>query len=314
MRVRKDRAVGRILRAAANTAALFLAAGMPAQAGVIPRPNHRVPGTGEWTIDAGTVIAVRAGDTDAAAAAAYLQDLWRRSNSLDLKISPPAGARAGVISFRHQRGMAPEGYRLRIAPEGAVISASTAAGLFYGAVTLWQLLPPGSDAGRVAAQTIDDAPRFAWRGLMLDFSRHFQSPAFIRSMIDWMAWHKLNVLQWHLTDDQGWRLQIRRYPDLTSVGAWRDHSSDGGFYTQDEVRELVAYAAARHIAVVPEIDMPGHATAAIAAYPDLGSVTQPLSVSSRWGVHQHLFNLEPATLAFLENVLTEVRASFPSRY
>jgi hexosaminidase len=164
---------------------------------------------------------------------------------------------------------------------------------------------------------------------MLDSARHFQSVAFIRSMIDTMALHKLNVLHWHLTDDQGWRLEIRKYPRLTSVGAWRTPAtpggsqspsapSYGGFYTQAEVRGLVAYATSRHIQIVPEIEMPGHAQAAVAAYPELGiareSAASPLAVSARWGVHTHLFNLDPATFAFLENVLDEVMELFPGAY
>ncbi len=161
---------------------------------------------------------------------------------------------------------------------------------------------------------------------MLDSARHFQSPAFIRSMIDWMAWHKLNVLHWHLTDDQGWRLEIRKYPRLTEIGAWRRVATVpgavtattaepyGGFYTQAQVREIVAFAAARHMLIVPEIEMPGHAQAAIAAYPALGVGDLPLAVSARWGVHTHLFNFEPATFEFLENVLDEVMQLFPGPY
>jgi hexosaminidase len=155
---------------------------------------------------------------------------------------------------------------------------------------------------------------------MLDSSRHFQPPEAIRSMIDWMAWHKLNVLHWHLTDDQGWRLEIRKYPRLTAVGAWRiepDGTRYGGFYTQDEVRDIVRFAAARHVQIVPEIDLPGHASAAIAAYPSLGAAISiagapaPM-VSANWGTHIHLLNLEAATFRFLEDVFAEVMEVFPS--
>ncbi len=224
--------------------------------------------------------------------------------------------------------MAPEAYELAIAPRRITVSASTGAGLFYGAITLRELLPDGQGAGEVPAQLIRDAPVYSWRGLMLDSARHFQSLAYIRSMIDWMAWHKLNVLQWHLTDDQGWRIEIRRYPRLTSVGAWRTppnlgastslvstEKPYGGYYTQREIRDIVAYAAFRHVTIVPEIDMPGHAQAAIAAYPELGSTDgPPPPVSARWGVHTYLYNLEPRTFAFIENVLREVLELFPSRY
>jgi hexosaminidase len=166
--------------------------------------------------------------------------------------------------------------------------------------------------------------------LLLDSARHFQSPEYIKSMIDWMAWHKLNVLHWHLTDDQAWRLEIRKYPRLTRIGAQRKPATTrtdggkgdglpqvyGGYYTQAEVRDIVAFAASRHVEVVPEIEMPGHAQAAIAAYPELGSDDKGKApaVSANWGVHTYLFNLEPATFTLLENVLEEVLVLFPSRY
>jgi hexosaminidase len=288
-----------------------------AQAGVIPQPNHVILTDGSFTVGASTLIHVPAGDPDAAAAARYLVALWTRTNHLTLSVVTDSAATVG-IRFQREANTASEGYRVNVTPQTVTISAATATGLFYGAVTLWQLLPPAPAGGMIAAQRIDDAPRFQWRGLMLDSSRHFQSPAFIESMLDWMAWHKLNVFHWHLTDDQGWRLEIRKYPKLTSIGAWRDDSyygpHYGGYYTQAQVREIVAFAAARHIQVVPEIDVPGHATAAIAAYPRLGSSRRALSVSSRWGVHDHLFNLDPATFRFLQDVLLEVIELFPSPY
>jgi hexosaminidase len=300
---------------------LGLAAAAAAPAEVIPIPAEIIPRAGSFEVGTGTVVEVPRGDGDARAAARYLVELWTRSNGLQLPITS-AAAHGGstathAIAFRRRRGLGPEAYELDVAPRRITVSASTAAGLFYGAVTLWQLLPPGPDSGRIAAQSIHDAPAYAWRGLMLDSARHFQSPAFVRSMIDWMAWHKLNVLHWHLTDDQGWRLEIRKYPRLTSVGAWRVEPGGaryGGFYTQDEVRDIVRFAAGRHVQIVPEIDMPGHATAAIAAYPALGSGTgnETLRVSPNWGVLNHLFNLEPRTFSFLDDVLAEVVQLFPS--
>ncbi len=260
------------------------------------------------------------GDRDADDAARYLVELWTRTNGLSLPVT--TGPARHAITFRRRSGFAPEGYGLDVTPQRITVSASTAAGLFYGAVTLWQLLPPATETGQIPVQTIRDAPVYRWRGLMLDSARHLQSPAFVHSMIDWMAWHKLNVLQWHLTDDQGWRLEIRKYPRLTSVGAWRVDPGGaryGGFYTQDEVREIVRFASTRHVQIVPEIEMPGHATAAIAAYPALGTRNAstgapPLAVSASWGVHAHLFNLEPQTFSFLENVLAEVMELFPGPY
>ena len=297
------------------------------QAGVIPLPAQITPGHGSFELSAATVIQAPQANGDAAEAARYLSELWKRSNGLILPIvSHPAYASAdSVIRFEQTPGYGPEAYRVDVAPHRITVSASTAAGLLYGAVTLWQLLPVGLKGGQIAAQTIVDEPRYVWRGLMLDSSRHFQSPAFVHSMIDWMAWHKLNILHWHLTDDQGWRLEIRKYPRLTSVGAWRIPAvvpgtaapgRYGGFYSQDEVHDIVRFAATRNVQIVPEIDMPGHAQAAIAAYPALGSIdAKPtLPVSNRWGVHAHLFNLEPATFEFLENVLGEVLQLFPSQF
>jgi hexosaminidase len=201
-------------------------------------------------------------------------------------------------------------------------------------VTLWQLAtatPLRHGAVALAAVRIADTPRFRWRGLMLDSARHFQSPGFIIHTLDWMALHKLNVLDWHLTDDQAWRLEIKRYPRLTQVGAWRVpagsvalHDIDpatgrprlyGGYYTQQQVRRIVAYAADRNITIVPEIDMPGHATAALVAYPQLASIDgPPTAVPADWGVYPNLFNVEESTFTFLERVLDEVMALFPGPF
>ena len=206
----------------AQAATLFfafaLSAAAAAPAGVIPIPAEVVPGIGSFEVGTGTVVQVPRGDGAARAAARYLVELWTRTNGLKLPITSAAanGGDAGTpthaIAFRRRSGLGPEGYELDVAAQQITVSASTAAGLFYGAVSLWQLLPPGPATGRIPAQRINDSPAYAWRGLMLDSARHFQSPAFIHSMIDWMAWHKLNVLHWHLTDDQGWRLEIRGKP------------------------------------------------------------------------------------------------------
>jgi hexosaminidase len=304
-------------RAVCAALVFILALNARSAAGVIPLPAKTVAGDGSFEIGAATLIRVQEGDAEGENAARYLADLWQRLNALMLPVSTqaaaaPRSASESTIVFRREKGFGPEEYRLEVRPHRITVSATTGAGLFYGAMTLWQLLPPEPGARRIPVQTISDAPRFAWRGLMLDSARHFQSPAFIHSTIDWMAWHKLNVLHWHLTDDQGWRIQIKKYPRLTTIGAWRKDS--GGFYTQDEVRDIVAHAARRHVQVVPEIEMPGHAQAAIAAYPALGSGERPLQVSSNWGVHTHLFNLEPQTFRFLEDVLDEIMQMFPSRY
>ncbi|KRG44231.1 beta-hexosaminidase [Stenotrophomonas pictorum JCM 9942] len=219
-----------------------------------------------------------------------------------------------------------EGYAVKVSSNGIDVSARDEAGLFYGAVTAAQLLT-GDKTGQVAAATIEDAPRFGWRGFMLDSARHFQSIDEIKKLLDAMAQHKLNTFHWHLTDDQGWRMEIKRYPKLTEVGSCRVPLGDAGrneetgeprtycgFYTQEQIREIVAYAAERHIRVIPEVDVPGHATAAIAAYPELGVTDQKLVIDNQWGVFPNLFNTEESTLQFLKNVLLEVIGMFPAEY
>jgi hexosaminidase len=304
-------------RAASAIAALFFCSACPlvAQGGVIPLPAATTYENGACAVSAATKIYAAADDESSRAAARYLIGLWQRTNALKLEVLDANGLPGGSacrINFEQSSDFGAEGYRIVVTPREITVAASAPAGLFYGAVTLWQLLPAGSRAASIPSQTIVDSPRFAWRGLMLDSARHFQSPAFIRSMIDWMAWHKLNVLHWHLTDDQGWRLQIHRYPKLTSVGSRRGNY--GGFYTQAQVADIVRFAQQRHVQIVPEIDMPGHATAAIAAYPWLGSSAERLTVSNSWGVHKHLFNLEPRTFEFLDQVLDEVMRLFPSPF
>jgi hexosaminidase len=321
-------------RAATADTASAAAAAMP---GAIPAPATLVARAGRFTVGEGTGIDVTGGAA-AAWVAGYFARLVERSHALTLpaRVGHDAESSARGIVFRLEPSAAaagPESYELDVSPERVELTASARAGLFYGAVTLWQLMSAPTADGKPAipAVHITDAPRFRWRGLMLDSARHFQSPEFVMRYIDWMALHKLNVLGWHLTDDQGWRLEIRKYPRLTSVGAWRvpagaaaqrdiDPATGrprlyGGFYTQAQVRRIVAYASERNVTVVPEIDMPGHATAAIVAYPRVGVLDHPpRAVSSDWGVHPNLFNVEESTFAFLEDVLTEVMELFPSEY
>ncbi|MDE3072495.1 MAG: family 20 glycosylhydrolase [Pseudomonadota bacterium] len=344
--------------------ALALAAVLPLRAApaatmpsLIPLPSRISVASGGFRVDARTPIVVvgrdRAGDRTAHWLAARLAE----SRGLRLPVRQH-GATSGAIVLQrdpHAPVDNREGYALDVTPQGIRVAARNDAGLFYGAVTLWQLLTPDARRGavRVPALHIRDQPRFAWRGLMLDSARHFQSVAGIERLLEQMAQHKLNVFHWHLTDDQGWRIQIKRYPELTRIGAWRtppDAGHDGeparygGFYTQQEIRRIVAFAAARYITVVPEIDMPGHAQAAVAAYPQLGVTAGSLSgfggrggnmdrtagsaarptkarqapgrpkVSVDWGVNPYLYNVDDATFRFIDNVLDEVMALFPSRY
>ncbi len=223
---------------------------------------------------------------------------------------------------------------------GAVtIRARRPAGAFYAIQTLRQLLPVEifrqatvrGVAWTVPGVAIEDMPRFSWRGIHLDVARHFMPKEFVKKYIDLAALHKLNRFHWHLTDDQGWRIEIKQYPKLTEVGAWRsatiighpqgdsstwryDGQRHGGFYTQDDVREIVAYAQARFVTIVPEIEMPGHSQAAIAAYPELGNTGRTLPVATFWGVDENILNPSDATIQFEQNVLTEVMGLFPGHW
>ncbi|MEU7136892.1 beta-N-acetylhexosaminidase [Streptomyces sp. NPDC046261] len=267
--------------------------------------------------------------TVGAATGLPLPDGDQNDNRIVLRVSPDV-----------ERELGPEGYRIVVDGYGIRLDGGSTAGVFWAAQTFRQLL--GADAFRrapvrprarwhVPMVVIQDAPRFRWRGFLLDVARHFLPKDGVLRYLDLLAAHKLNVLHLHLTDDQGWRLEIERYPKLTEVGAWRarskhghrasplwDERPHGGYYTHDDIREIVAYAARLHITVVPEIDIPGHSQAAIAAYPDLGNTdvvdTTALTVWDTWGVNPNVLAPTDTTLAFYENVLTEVLDLFPSPF
>ncbi|WP_244655368.1 beta-N-acetylhexosaminidase [Sphingomonas sp. CFBP 13603] len=296
-----------------------------ARAPLVPQPSQVTPAAGSFTIANGTGITADPTDTGAAAAARLLIAHVKTERGLALQTSP-----SGAIRFVRDPSInGAEAYRLTVVGSGDAtgvkIAASGDAGLLYGAMTLAQLASPDHAFGqpvRIAATTIDDAPRFAWRGLMVDTARHFQSLPSIYAIVDQMASVKLNTLHLHLTDDQGWRFEVKAYPKLTEIGSVRTGPSTGekpgtrvgGFYTQDELRKLVAYAAERSIVIVPEIDLPGHAQALVAAYPELGVIGDTPQVSNEWGVNPYLFNPAPKGIAFVKTVLDEVMAVFPGTY
>ncbi|HET7204241.1 MAG TPA: family 20 glycosylhydrolase, partial [Steroidobacteraceae bacterium] len=312
---------------------------------VIPAPRAVVETGAGFELRAGAVVEF-AGGHEAGQVAGQFAARLRAHPGIALTVAArddelPATGTHLRFDLQPQSGIPAEGYRLVVAPDAVTLTASDVAGLRHGAVSLWQLAATAPTAGGATGTTVtlirlpglrvDDAPEFRWRGLMLDSARHYQSPAFIERFLDWMALHKLNVLHWHLTDDQAWRLEIKRYPRLTEVGAWRVPAGraaqrdldpatgrprlHGGFYKQDTVRRLVRYAADRGITIVPEIEMPGHATAAVAAYPELGLGTvAPGAVPADWGIYPNLFNVEESTFAFLEDVLREVMDLFPGTY
>jgi hexosaminidase len=233
-----------------------------------------------------------------------------------------------------------EAYELDVSPAAIVVRAAGAAGAYYGLQSVRQLLPPSvlrnarvkDVAWTVPSVHVADAPRFAWRGAHLDAGRHFMPKEFVKKYIDLLAMHKLNRFHWHLTEDQGWRIEIKKYPRLTDVGSCRTETLVGsyvadaskrvfdgkphcGFYTQDDVREIVAYAAERYVTVVPEIEMPGHAQAAIAAYPQLGvRPDTAVSVFGVWGVSEFILNADDSTIRFMQDVLAEVLTLFPGQY
>ena len=316
----------------------FLAICFPAHAGnvysIIPRPLSVVEKTGQFVIDGRTTLVIEADDTLYWRAAQHLSERFRTVAGFDLKISRNAGK--NTILIRQTVGMEKEAYRLTITPENILIESSAPNGAFYAIQTLFQLLPDEIYTPTITRNVpwaapcavIDDAPRFPYRGMHLDVCSHFFPVDFIKRYLDLMVMHKQNVFHWHLTEDQGWRIEIKRYPELTEKGSIRaetvigtykskffDGKPYGGFYTQDEIREIVQYAADRFITVIPEIEMPGHALAAISCFPELScGLEEKYEVGKKWGVFRQVYCPKAGTFEFLENVLEEVMALFLSEY
>lgn len=286
---------------------------------LVPLPASVKPETGTFVLSPATRLCAEGKD---AQANADLFNAWlRERQGWALRDCGKASAKtADVIRLAPAgKDIAADAYQLHVQPQGVSLRGD-AAGQFYGVQTLMQLLPiERAPRLELPAQRIDDAPRFAYRGMHLDVGRHLFPVDFIKRLLDRMAHYKLNRFHWHLTDDQGWRIEIKRYPRLTEVGGQRketdgDGKPYGGFYTQDEVRDVVAYAASLHITVIPEIEMPGHALAALAAYPELGCTPGPFETGTTWGVFDDIFCPTEPTFTFLENVLDEVIPLFPAPY
>ena len=333
----------------ASLALVFAAAlqdGAPSVA-VMPRPVSVAASASSFTLTPTTVIVT---DSATMQVGHFLSRALSPALGFPLVVaSPPVPRSANAergdgprIELRLDSSLArlgPEGYRLDVSAERVRIAGAAPAGVFYGVQTLRQLLPAGvfreapvaGVSWTVPGVTIEDQPRFRWRGAHLDVCRHFMPKEFVKKYIDLMALHKLNTFHWHLTDDQGWRITIRKYPRLTEVGGWRagtlvgTHTTDstkwvfdgkrhGGFYTQDDIKEVVAYAAERFISVVPEIEMPGHVQAAIAAYPQLGTTGAAVPVMQVWGVSKNILKPTDSVVAFMQDVLTEVLELFPSTF
>jgi hexosaminidase len=333
---------------------------------IIPRPAQLEARSGEFIINHTTTIIVPFAQTALKAIVDTFAHQLNRSSGLSIAIRNTSKTAQenrevgpNLIQFLPSRDttLSEEGYRIDVTDKLVTIEAANPKGFFYAVQTLYQLLPPEVLGGErrkghgtegvllphapspmllaIPACRIEDRPRYTYRGMNLDVSRHFFHVAFIKKYIDLMALHKFNTFHWHLTDDQGWRIEIKKYPKLTQIGSHRPetiigHYDDydpqifdgkpyGGFYTQAEIREVVRYAATRFINVVPEIELPGHALAALAAYPELGCSpkspsNEPYHVSTKWGVFDDVFCPTEKTFTFLEDVLTEVMALFPSQY
>lgn len=309
---------------------------------IIPAPAQSDIKPGNFTITRQTVIAVDENNDELLWIGEYLGKLinsatWysipvnslgaNTDNSIILTLDPDTSA------YENN-----EAYRLTSDENGVIIMAPTAKGIFYGVQTLRQLLPPEIEhtdptlvpqnvKWTVPAVEIQDHPRFSYRGMHLDVARHFFPVDFVKRYIDLLAMHKMNRFHWHLTDDQGWRIEIKKYPALTEVGAWRDstlvgpHDSEiydgkryGGYYTQEEIREVVKYAQNRQITIIPEIELPGHSSAILAAYPQFGCKDGNFRVRSSWGIFDDILCPTEETFSFIEDIMTEVMDLFPSEY
>lgn len=301
---------------------------------IIPQPALVINLNGTFTFTPETKIQVNQADEQFMKIASFLTnhiDKFYGIKSTAIQ-SETASRKSVFLELDPNSGLGKEAYNLTVTPKGVMIVASAPNGLFYGVQTLIQLMPPSQKKLTeivLPAVEIKDSPRFVWRGLHLDVGRHFMPKEFILKYLDYMSMHKFNTFHWHLTEDQGWRIEIKKYPKLTEIGSVRKetligHGRDpkkydgtpyGGFYTREDVKEIVAYAAERYITVVPELEMPGHSLAALASYPELGCTGGPYEVATRWGVFDDVYCAgKEETFNFLQDVLSEVIPLFPGQY
>ncbi|TZF82825.1 family 20 glycosylhydrolase [Pedobacter sp. BS3] len=304
---------------------------------IIPQPQHLKENAGEFRINSATKIVYDKTTPGLADIAADLAANLKSRLGYPVKVTNVinAGVGANIIVLTAKNAidtLGNEGYTLSVDRNQITVRAPKANGIFYGVETIYQLLPvmkKGETVKSLAVPAVEitDKPRFGWRGAMLDVGRYFYPVDFIKKYIDYLAMHKMNVFHWHLTEDHGWRIEIKKYPRLTSVGAWRtgtqvshspvviDSTANGGFYTQEQIKDVVAYAQKRYITVVPEIEMPGHSLAALVAYPELSCTGGPFKMPVAWGIQKDIYCAgNEQTFKFLEDVLTEVVALFPSPY
>ncbi|MBC7866502.1 MAG: beta-N-acetylhexosaminidase, partial [Gloeobacteraceae cyanobacterium ES-bin-316] len=314
-----------------------------AQLNIVPVPAEITPGEGYFTLSPATRIIVQGTTLDKTAA--LLNDYMQITAGYKLPVQHTTSSENAIILNFDKPDKAVAGaYNLKISSKEISISGDTEAGIFYGIQTLMQLIPTKkTDPISIPQLSIKDYPRFAYRGMHLDVARHYFPVSFLKKYIDYLAAYKFNTFHWHLTDDQGWRIEIKKYPKLTSEGGFRngtiigrypgtgnDSLRYGGYYTQEQIKEVVQYASERHIDVIPEIEMPGHASAAIAAYPMLSCFPKESTkilestpwagtrkgkqVQQTWGVFEDVFAPTEYTFKFLEDVIDEVISLFPSKY
>lgn len=292
---------------------------------VVPLPQNIVQQKGNpFVLTNHVTISCNSKDEALKRDAEFLRDYVKEYTGIQLDI---VDAKGDIQLTLDKKILQPEGYSIKVNSKRVMMSGQTPAGVFYAIQTLRKSLQPNVSQIELPAVSITDAPRFAYRGMMLDCARHFFSVSFVKKFLDMMAMHNMNTFHWHLTDDQGWRIEIKKYPRLTEVGSKRDmtvvgRNSEvwdsipyGGYYTQEEAREIVRYAADRYIMVIPEIDMPGHMMGALAAYPDMGCTGGPYKVWGLWGVSDQVLCLgNEKTYSFCEDVLKEIMDIFPSKY
>ena len=301
---------------------------------VIPLPQEvALSQESPFKLNAGTIIAYPENNALLKRNAEFLAEYISQSTGRTLQteaLAPGAEAPKGAITL----GLDPaignrEGYVLTVKADRVTLNGQTENGVFYGIQTLRKSIPSQTIASSILlpAGTIQDEPRFSYRGMHLDVGRHFFPSEFVKKYIDLLALHNMNTFHWHLTEDQGWRIEIKKYPKLTEIGAWRDrtvigrntdeydNTRYGGFYTQEQAKEIVEYAQERYITVIPEVDLPGHMLAALAAYPEMGCTGGPYEVCPRWGVFEDVLCIgNEQTMQFLEDVMAEIIDIFPSEY
>ena len=311
---------------------------LQASVSIIPMPQKCIEKRGNFTVNDKTVITLSVDNEEMRNAVSFWNDLFDTAAGFSLEVSSTPRS-SNVIRCRLNTALPnEESYKLTVSSSSIHIDAKTPKGIFYAFQTLRQLLPSAIESDKQVAEkikwnipcvVIEDSPAFSYRGVMLDVSRHFIPKEDVKRHIDLLAFHKLNILHWHLTDDQGWRIEIKKYPKLTTVGGYRkktivgymwDNPTEwntkryGGFYTQEDIKEVVAYAKKRFVEIIPEIEMPGHSVAALTAYPEYSCTGGPFEVEGRWGVFNDIYCTKESTFTFMQDILDEVVELFPSSY